>query len=488
MPQALNNQQITDALASLTARVDKLDGGATRPPAGSPATSPAGPKAPPANTPVPAAGPLPVVRVRDGQAAHVRVSNADLERAGDGRHLAPWAWDAGGEVDYGPRRADAFNFAWCYGGPGEYVATLNGEPHARIVVEPDRRVARYVETADELYAAAASPDARVVVRPAELTLPRPLRLGDGASVEGHRSNGRTRLAWAGPPSDWSHLVEPGRGCLLRRLHFDDPAAESHADKTRLIAVAGADDLTLVECVFGDVTDGLNCNRRPSRVFAGGCRDEDGPDGADVRGYPVWGDGEQIVVVGCEFRDSTREHCLRFAANGDDAPGARFVAVCDNDLANLDRRPADAGGDPHNYSKTTVALQAGEYHAVTGNRLAHGPVQIGPLGRGGGKSSKAAVARRTRWQVARGNNLSGGYVRIELWHGAEDPAAVANRFDATCTREGGLIVVIAPEEGYDGRVAVRPVVRDNVAALPSQSPLLRVEGEVEGLVEGGNRHE
>ena len=233
----------------------------------------------------PPATDLVAVDVRDGQAAHVRLPDALLDAAGDKRHLVPWLWDAGGEVLYGPRSVDAFNAAWIYARPGTYTVTLNGRPFARIDVASDARPVVRVATFEELVKAVAVPAARVELAVPQLDCPRPLDLADGVSLAG--AAGRTRLNYVGPRDGWQRVVNPGKGCSLSRLWLDSDAAPANGDKAGFDGIGGANDLTVVDCVAGDLTTFLNCNAKPIRVFAGGCSDE---SPTSLRAYFIWGEG------------------------------------------------------------------------------------------------------------------------------------------------------------------------------------------------------
>ena len=456
-------ETLAAAVAALGSRLDKLDGGGRPDP--SPHPLPAKPAATPTPAPAPttAAPAVVVLAVRDGSAAHFRVPDAMLEAAGDERHRVAWRWDFGGDVRHQPRRVEGFNAACVYAAAGTYDVSLNGSPFARVLVAADARPDVVAADFASLAKAASVPDALVLLAPpgGVLDCPGTLTLADG--VELYAAGPAVTLLYAAEvkPKSYPAILRCGKRNVLRGLAFDTPAAGT--DYTEVAAVVAGDDLTVFDCVAGDVDWLVQGNAKPARVYVGGGGSR---DAVSLRAYLGWAEGEQWVFAGATVANSTREHVVR-------AGGVRFVSVVACDFGNLDRRAkadgGDGSGDKDDYAKTTVNLQGCVYGGVWGCTL-RAVAETGPL---------AYADGRAEWlRYADNVFIDGGFLRVR--HGSRHVAVDDNDFAASATGQDAQVGV----EAYSAKMA-RGVedfsARGNVNTAAGKQ-LVHVYGDVAGRLD------
>jgi hypothetical protein len=182
--------------------------------------------------------------------------------------------------------------------------------------------------------------------------------------------------------------------------------------------------------------GMNLNQQPKGVLM---QDSTAPLERGLRKYLAWVEGENVVIIGNQAANSTREHIVRVNL-------ASKINVSGNDFTNLD--PAD---DVWDYRKPTLNMQSGAFGFAEGNRL-DGRLDVGPLGSGQGAEY---MERRFKYLILENNDVVNDMVSIN--HGAEQITLRHNTFEA----HGYAAVRVDGYSSEYGRGVVNLVLHDNV---------------------------
>ena len=275
---------------------------------------------------------------------------------------------------------------------------------------------------------------------------------------------RPALVWTGQRSDRFSMVESFAGSemlTVRGLSFDNHGAHGTRGKGNANAVRPAGRGTAVlDSEFLNVDNAVVANMSPTGLLVQG---NAAPLEGGVRGYFVWGQGEQITVLGNTAVNSTREHIVRASS------GVRGVTVAGNDFSNLDRRD---GADAGDHAKGTIVIQHGSHAYVSGNRVT-GPAGVGPLGDGDG-----LIVRDSRFDTAvwEGNlHRQGSTVFFE--HGSQHVD-----FRGNVLRADGrtALLVEGYDADYDRRVVDLDIAGNTVVNLGQRGKFAWVFGGNRGL--------
>ncbi len=205
--------------------------------------------------------------------------------------------------------------------------------------------------------------------------------------------------------------------------------------------------------------GANLNTRPKGFMF---QDNTSPLETGLRKYLVWVEGENVVIIGNQAANSTREHIVR-------ANHVSKVLVMDNDFANIDRR--STGEDHWDIRKTALNIQSGEWAYLADNRL-DGSLQIGPLGKSDGLRNPQ---ERFYNAILEGNTVINEH--LEVNHGANQVTIRHNVIKAN-----GFTAILV--DGYDStfqRGTVDLVLHNNTGFNTSDSGrFIDVTGSVDGL--------
>jgi len=140
---------------------------------------------------------------------------------------------------------------------------------------------------------------------------------------------------------------------------------------------------------------VNAELRPTGLIV---QNNVAPTITSVRGYLVWGAGEDIVILGNTIPNSTREHTIRLA-------GAERVNVAYNSLTNLNRK---SEGDTLDSNKGSLTIQRASYVYASHNDLHNGPAGMGPLGAADGWRHPES---RTQYVIFEHNTLHGASIEV-----------------------------------------------------------------------------
>src|ERR1019366_8920169 len=101
------------------------------------------------------------------------------------------------------------------------------------------------------------------------------------------------------------------GVTFQNLTFDSPYGVGPNDQAPKTGVSGVElggaNIVVRNCTFLNLDDAINENGNPTGVLIQG---NNAPLATGLRGYFVWGQGAQSVIVGNNVANSTREHVVR----------------------------------------------------------------------------------------------------------------------------------------------------------------------------------
>ncbi len=308
----------------------------------------------------------------------VHVHGLESTLGAGGQTTGRFEWDFGDD-DGIYNTLEGFSAAHLYDDPGEYDVTLRVTNEERVSdsvsmtirVLPDTRRELYVALSGDDGHSGASPDEalKTISRAFELlgddTQIR-LRRGDvfeiaqGQTIEYDRvlisaygQGERPMLLWKGAPGCSAILAVSSGG--VRDTVIEDIAFDSIYDVGALHDVVDAvlpasESTTVRNCVFGRVSNALNCNRSPTGLLAVN-------NHAEVLGtYFSWAQGTDHVYLGNTVEGSHFEHVIRMG-------GVNRALIAHNALTN--------------YPKTTIWAMLGEDCMIRGNVLNEGRVRLGP---------------------------------------------------------------------------------------------------------------
>lgn len=351
-----------------------------------------------AGTLVPADQPQAVITamqqsVMAGQAVHV---NAVSSLLGEG--AAPtttrFDWDFG-DPDGAYNALTGFNAAHVYDAPGQYVITLTVTNVNRktsttqyvVDIAADTRKVIYVDRQTGLDSndglteatAVATPDRamRLVRDDTTVLFRRGQKFDIAASLTINNSNVFLGAYGEGDRPILNRVIGSGRSTIhtyanaknvmIEGLTFDSPFA-AQGDIAPKIDVSGiytdGTNITVRDCEFLNVGDALNANEKPVGLLM---QDNVAPLVTGIRGYFVWAQGTDLVLLGNRVTNSTREHIFRCSSQETER-----VLMAFNTFDNKSRR----GVDPDDYNKTTINLRAGRYFYIVRNELDHGAIATG----------------------------------------------------------------------------------------------------------------
>ncbi|QOV88005.1 PKD domain-containing protein [Humisphaera borealis] len=197
--------------------------------------------------------------------------------------------------------------------------------------------------------------------------------------------------------------------VIENLTFDSPyKAGNLANKVGVNGIfAGGTNLAIRGCTFLNVDDGVNANQQPRGFIF---QDNDAPLLTGVRGYMLWAEGQDIVILGNSAANSTREHNLRIK------DGDRLL-VAYNSFTNISRESIDK----QDIRKGTIQMQRGSWAYIYGNSVKDGPMRIGPRG-----EATEPASTRTSWVVVDNNKISN--YQLDLYPGATNVMIRNNVFN------------------------------------------------------------
>lgn len=271
-----------------------------------------------------------------------------------------------------------------------------------------------------------------------------------------------RVVWNGVRTgrpEMFFLTNTTENVSFRGFTFDSIYG-GDTEQTGMVMIfhVGGKNTTIRENTFLNVGYAMNLNLQPTQFLA---QDNIAPSETGIRDYFCWVEGRDIVILGNEVANSTREHVVRVW-------GGERVLIAENSLSNLDRRSM---GDPRDTAKGSIVSQKGLYSYIANNEM-RGSAGVGPLGLNDGLNEKWA---RFKHSAIENNILHDA--SFFLQHGAENVTMRDNTFLANDMPQ---IVVKAYDTTYQ-RGVVDLVIDHNVGINNGATGnFLRLDGLAESI--------
>ncbi|MDB5295492.1 MAG: hypothetical protein JWO31_1475 [Phycisphaerales bacterium] len=241
--------------------------------------------------------------------------------------------------------------------------------------------------------------------------------------------------------------------VIEDLTFDSPykPVGNVANKTGVSAMyIGGTGVAVRDCTFLNVDDAINANQNPNGLIV---QDNDAPSVTGIRGYLLWAQGTDVVVLGNTAANSTREHVLR-------AADMNRILIAYNNFTNLGRGSVDS----QDGTKGTIEIQRGSYAYVYGNTVKDGPLRVAPRG-----DDTEAASTKSSWVVFQNNNVNNYQINVNP--GAQHVMIRGNTINDNA-QSGIAVNPIDPQ----GRTVLDLNILDNLGTnTASSGRFLRVEG-------------
>ena len=334
-------------------------------------------------------------------------------------------WNFGDTTRYSSyNQLDGWNAAHVYYTPGNYTVTLtitgpDGHPVQAtlpVTILPDNVRTIYVaangnDNNDGLTpsspirsvaraSALLSGDTQLLFRDGDtFRLENTLNVNGYANVtiSSYGSGPQPVLLWDGARNGNDVLIATQGGSKnvsIQNLTFDSIFTGDAEETGVPFAIrTGGYNISVLYNTFLNVGSAVDGSAQPTDLLVQG---NSAPSPTGLRAYLVWIEGSDVVVLGNNAVNSTREHILRSGGGG-----ATRVLIAYNTLDNKDRESVDR----QDISKSTIALQNGSYAYVSNNSLLDGPVGVGPLNRADLANDPSYQAQRFQWTVFDSNTLT-----------------------------------------------------------------------------------
>jgi hypothetical protein len=298
-----------------------------------------------------------------------------------GTIIRVYEWGDGSPTVKGGTQAHVYNNAGTYNGGVTYLdktgKALAVQP-IKVIVPDDNRPVVFVDTWEQLKAAANKPEQQVFTRPAEMVFKGDVNVATNTFVNAMP----TRFDWQARGSDGQIATAPffkgyDGSVVLGGVYRCTARASALGQDRKPYIYKSFGGSAFVGGVAGEgIWYGLNANNHPDRVLI----DHAGTKSLTaISGYFAWIEASNVVVNGCYVPNVTNEHVLRMGDGSHDNTvyGCRF--------SNIDRHTQN----PSDIAKSTVCVHSphGGHNYVIDNDLGFGiddlspPVYGGPLGVG-----------------------------------------------------------------------------------------------------------
>jgi hypothetical protein len=158
------------------------------------------------------------------------------------------------------------------------------------------------------------------------------------------------------------------GLTIQDITFTSPygSSSSAAPKIGVSGIyLGGQNCTVRDCTFLNLDDAVNENGSPVGTLI---ENNTAPQAVGLRGYFVWGQGSEQVIIGNYVAGTTQEHNVRLV-------GVSEVTVEGNNFTNHD-------------GKGCIEMHEGQYAWIMDNSVTGGDIRLGPLGLWGESASSS----------------------------------------------------------------------------------------------------
>lgn len=418
------------------------------PPPASPPTPPTPPLVPAPPPPPPAVvatpGNAPVARIAalggDGQAEHSVFVNALSSSLGDGTQLtANYSWNFG-DAGSAYNNLTGWNAGHVYDNPGTYVITLtvtndlglSSSATTQVIVVPSTRTTIYVNTHGSDANSGLSPTNAIA---SETRLEQVLSSYGNSNVDVLFARGQTfnmpyylyvkgsnetfgaygtgaapvlnkTLSPTGDDGIF-YMTASANQIVIENLTFDSPNAAPLTNAPEISATAiyaNGQNLTIRNNTFLNLETAIDCYQGPSGIMVA---NNSAPLLTGLRGYLVWMNGANGVVLGNTAVNSTRQHVMR----------SNYTTSQDWLIAGNNFTSGDNLADVNEPIKTTIYLRLGQDFYLTGNTLSDDPADFGP-------TDDMPTTATVSWIKFDGNFVNNAQV---ILHGSVQHMLISNNF-------------------------------------------------------------
>jgi hypothetical protein len=210
---------------------------------------------------------------------------------------------------------------------------------------------------------------------------------------------------------------------------------------------GGQNICVRDCTFENVDDAINENGNPVGVLI---QSNSAPLAIGLRGYMVWGQGSEQVIIGNYAANTTKEHIVRLV-------GLDMVNVQQNNFTNHD-------------GKGCIEMHEGQYGWIVDNTVDGGDIRVGPLGLWGESASS-----QTDYVKIEDNQLTDTFIYVQS---GTHHAMIDNN---VIIRNGVQAIAVSGVDGQ-GRTSMDITIENNTAIdTGSTGNFLDLGGYASGIV-------
>ena len=456
------------------------------PPPVSPPASP--PPPPPPTVPSPNAPTASIaIQGGNGQAEHSVFVNGLGSPLGHGSQLtATYNWNFGDYSGGAYNNLTGWNASHIYDNPGTYTISLtvtndmglSSTAYTSVTITPSARTTIYVNTwgndannglsantpiASEtrllqlLNSYGNSNVSVLFARGETFNMPYYLYVeGSNESFGAYGSGNAPVLEKVASPTGDSgifYMTSSANQIVIENLTFDSPyAAPANwaPDITATAIFPNGSNITVRNNTFLNLEDAMDCYQGPNGLLV---ENNSAPLLTGIRGYFVWMNGTNGVVLGNTVVNSTRQHVMR-----SNYSSTEDWLIAGNNFASGDN-PADSGES----SKTTINLRQGDHVYIADNTLSDDAVSFGP-------TEDMPTSAFVGWIKFDGNTVNNAQVQL---HGSVQHAMVSNNL----TNLSGIYAqyVITPTDDMGRQMLDVTLSHNTGIATGAESTYIDIEG-------------
>lgn len=412
----------------------------------------------------------------NGEAEHSIFVNALSSSLGDGTQLnANYSWNFG-DTGSAFNSLTGWNAGHIYDNPGTYTITLtvtndlglSSTATSQVTITPSTRTTIYVNTwgndansglsaaapiaselrLEQILGSYGNSNVNVLFERGEtFNMPYYLYvLGSNESFGAYGSGAAPVLMKT--PGDYGifYMGSAANQIVIENLTFDSPNTATIYNAPEITATgiyANGTNITVRNNTFLNLETALDCYQGPNGLLV---ENNSAPSITGIRGYFIWMNGTNGVVLGNTVVNSTRQHIMRSSFNSTQD----WLIAGNNFTGNNDPY------DPNETVKTTINIREGSDIYISGNTLTGDAVAFGPeVANGAGAYAD--------WIVLNGNQILN--TQLQLAGGVHHFDARNNFFNL-----GGMYpaIQIVPTNPYYPTQTMADVTIDHNTLLTTSS--------------------
>jgi PKD repeat protein len=421
----------------------------------------------------------------NGQAEHSIFVNALSSSLGDGTQLnANYAWNFG-DTGSSYNNLTGWNASHIYDNPGTYTISLtvtndlglSSTATSQVTITPSTRTTIYVNTwgsdansglsaaapvaselrLEQILGSLGNSNVNVLFERGEtFNMPYYLYvLGSNESFGAYGSGAAPVLMKTPGDNGIFYMGSAANQIVIENLTFDSPNTATVYNAPEINATAiypNGTNITVRNNTFLNLETAMDCYQGPNGLLV---ENNSAPSITGIRGYFIWMNGTNGVVLGNTVVNSTRQHIMRSSFNGTQD----WLIAGNNFTGNNDPY------DPNEIVKTTINIREGSNIYIADNVLTGATVAFGPEYANGASAF-------ADWIVLNGNQILN--TQLQLAGGVHHFDARNNYFNL-----GGMYpaIQLVPTNLYYPTQTMADVTIDH-NTLVTSSPIaffLEVEG-------------